>query len=837
MSTFPKSSLRKRLLELMNRQDYLPMNKSELSRTLRLHSSERSEMRAALVQMLREGEIVRGKKSRYTTRKSKKGRLIGTLRSSGKGNGWFYPDAEDLQNEKTSLDLDRVRRIFVSTRDQGVALDGDHVQLEIGRIGAPKWHKHAGRQSNSNEIEVAGRVVQILERRHNYIIGTYRKRGKFSYVEPDDSQLPASIKILDSQDARSGQKVSVELTRWEHQDDTPEGRVATVIGWPDEPGVDIISVIHRHGVRQEFSEVVQQEADAIAETIPPAEIARREDWRDKLVITVDPFDAKDHDDAVWVATDGKHWDLAVHIADVSHYVKPGTKLDEEAQLRGNSTYMVDRVLPMLPTELSNGICSLKLDVERLTKCARIRFDQKGNVVKAEFCDAVIRSGAKLSYEQAQEMIEGKEVRKEAGEGEGELADQVRLSWQLASLLRRRRFDQGALDLDFPETKVILDEKKQPVDVVLTEHNQSHQMIEEFMLIANEVVARELKRKRRNTIYRIHEQPDADRLNEFADDARQHGYEVGDLTNPKHIKELLDSCRGELNEAAIKLGLLKSMKRAAYSVEGLGHYGLAKMDYCHFTSPIRRYADLIVHRAMQGLLTNPPKQTDRVAGVAELEAMAKHISETERTSASAENESKRMKIMEFLYLDSQKQQPTVFEAMITEVRRSNLFIEVMRVQSKGMVKKEDFPRGEWVHEPHLAQFHHSQLGDLRLGQRIEVQVRRVDMERMLVDYSIVNPQNLTKNPRTKADELGRNIEKGEKRTSSRGKPQSRGKFTRRSESDREKKGEGYHKKKPTKKKAARGARKSVKQVKPTSSSRTKPKKKSAKKVAKKNRKGT
>ncbi len=734
-------TLRKRLLNLMNQADYLPMNKSELSRSLRLHSSERAEMRSALVNMLRDGEIVRGKKSRYSTRASKKGRLVGTLRSRG-GNGWFYPDPEDQQNEETVLNLDEVRRIFVGRREQGVALDGDRVQLEIGRIGAPKWHKHVKGKASSNEVEVAGRVVQILERRHTHVIGTYMKHGKFRYVQPDDSNLPPSIKILEVADARPGQKVSVQLTQWERQDDVPEGNIVAVIGWPEDPGVDIVSVIHRHGIRQEFSNAVQKEAEKTPEVISEEEMKRREDWRDRLVITVDPFDAKDHDDAVWVARDGKHWDLAVHIADVSHYVKPGTSLDTEAQLRGNSTYLVDRVLPMLPTQLSNNICSLRPDVDRLTKCAVIRFDATGKITKTRFCDAVICSGAKLSYEEAQEMIEGK--------GEGTLADQVRDSWELASLLRRRRFNQGALDLDFPETKVLLDEEKVPVDVVLSVHNQSHQMIEEFMLIANEVVAIELKRKRRNAIHRIHEEPDIDRLNEFADDARQHGYQVGDLTNAQHVRELLNACRGELNEAAIKLGLLKSMKRAAYSVEGLGHYGLAKMDYCHFTSPIRRYADLIVHRAMQSLLSNPPAQPDRVVGIAELEATAKHISETERTSASAESESKRMKIMEFLVLDSKKPDPTVFEAMITEVRRSNLFVEVMKIQSKGMVKKEDFPSGEWVHEPHLAQFHHSKLGDLRLGQRIEVQVTHVDMERMLVDYKIVNPEHLTKHPRTAED---------------------------------------------------------------------------------------
>jgi ribonuclease R len=470
----------------------------------------------------------------------------------------------------------------------------------------------------------------------------------------------------------------------------------------------------------------------VPEEVDAKEIARREDWRDRLVITIDPGDAKDHDDAIWVERHAKGWTLAVHIADVSHYVKPRTALDKEASERGNSTYLVDRVLPMLPPELSNGICSLKPDVTRLTKCAVIEIANTGKVTKTHFCDAVINSQAKLSYEQAQAILDDKPAPEGSVAG---LETMVKEAWKLAAVLRKKRFADGALDLEMPEIRVKLDDKGKPIEVHQVEHTASHQLIEECMLLANEAVARVLKIKNKPTIYRVHEDPDMGRLQEYAETAKAHGYQPGDLTNRAHIQKLLDSAKGRPDEHLIKLGLLKSLKRAAYAADPLGHYGLAKGDYCHFTSPIRRYADLIVHRSLQPFLTNPPKQADKVPGQNDLAEFARHISDTERTSAEAENETKQLKMLEYLDICSKLPEPPSFDGVITDVRMMGLLVEATEIGARGMIKREDLPRGEWRFEQ--SQMRMVSRGGLQyqLGQKIMMQVQRIDFAGKFIDFRI------------------------------------------------------------------------------------------------------
>lgn len=740
------NNLRDQLLKLMGGKNYRPMDKSELARKLGVQSSARREFRILLSKLEKQGRVVVGSKSRYKLRNKEQMILVGTLRFQQNGNAWFFPTLSDEANLATGMDIQKYDRIFVDGRDMGVALDGDLVSLRVTRVGVPRWKQLADKghksrfdkkgrpikQKPEKEVkdEAAGRVLKVLERKNSTVIGIYREEGQFCFVEPESKSLPAGIDLLDTDGAMPGQIVAVEITQWSHPHSAPVGKVTKVIGYPSAPGIDIISVIHKHNLRVEFEPEVQKEADAISEQIPKRELVRREDWRDALVLTVDPADAKDHDDAVLVEETEGGWKLAVHIADVSHYVTPHTALDKEAQLRGNSTYLVDRVLPMLPEKLSNNICSLRPNVDRLTKCAVIEFNRAGARKSAYFCDAVINSKVKLAYEEAQVFI------KEGGGGE--LGDAIRTAWGLADVLRRRRFKNGALDLDFPEVKAVLDdETKKPVEVKELVYDESHQMIEEFMLAANEAVAVELKLKRRNVLHRIHEDPDADRLNEFAEIARIHGFQVGDLTNKKHIQELLMAAKGETVEQSIKLGLLKSLKRAAYSVEGLGHYGLAKMDYCHFTSPIRRYADLVVHRALQHVLVNSPENPAKLPKSHKLREIAQHISDTERNSAEAENATKRMKMMEYLFDIAQQKGAQVFEALITDVRRIGLFVEITDMQVKGLVKKESLPKGRWVFEPSVMAFrNYNEKKDYKLGQRVKVKIARVDMERQLVDFYLI-----------------------------------------------------------------------------------------------------
>ncbi len=769
-------SMKQRILQLMQGKGYKSLTKSELSRAIGVQSDERSQIRSVLNKMERSGEVVMNKQSRYGLSRNgaakDKGRengrvkdrkkrgmqgnnMTGTIRFQHQGHAWFYPDPSSEENVKAGFDIEKYDRVYIDARDTAVALDGDKVTARVkeqpkeneqapnftNKRADKKGGKFKGRKKPSTkpwEKGPTGKVIEVLERVNSNVLGIYREKGKFKFVEPDFSGFPKNMELIAgdkgvSGGAKKGQSVVVELIKWTSKFTDPVGKIIEVLGWPEDPGVDIVSVIHKYNLRQGFPAEVLQAAEVITEKIPKEEYERREDWRDELVVTVDPADAKDYDDAVIVkplpVEEGGGWELAVHIADVSHYVKPGSDLDIEAKQRGNSTYLVDRVLPMLPEKISNNVCSLKGNVDRLTKCAVMKFDHTGKRISARFCDAVIHSKARMSYEEAQVMLQDKNANSDIAKG-------LKETWKLASILRKKRFADGALDLEFPEVKVVLDGNLKAVGIENVIHNESHQMVEECMLAANEAVAVELKMKRKNAIYRIHEDPDADKLNEFAENARAQGYQVGDLTNKKHIQDLFDKVKGNPDEESIKIGLLKSLKRAAYSTDGLGHYGLAKMDYCHFTSPIRRYADLIVHRAMQGLLQNPPKKIDHNPKLADMREVADHISNTERKSAEAEMATKKMKMMEYLSKLARDGKSDVFEAMVTDVRRMGLFVEISTMRIKGLVKVEDLPGreyGSWRMEG--MRFVSSDGTEIALGAKVKVEIKKIDTERNMVDFRL------------------------------------------------------------------------------------------------------
>ena len=728
--------LREKVLEVMHSPGYRPSNKGELARDLELGSHLRADLRSELAALEREGVIVRGKKARYRLREQEQNLLSGILRFQWKGSAWFYPDQHDPANLASGIDLKRFSRIYVGARKTSVALDGDRVALRVERLGPPVWWKHARHKRQALELpgaedQATGRVERILRRRSGTVVGTLMERKGFVYVQPDDESLPSTIELNSAGGGQSGQKVAVRLLEWDSRQTAPRGEVSEVLGWPDEAGVDIRGIILRHGLREGFPEEVQAEAKKVSSTIHPEVLEQRSDWREKLVLTIDPDDARDFDDAICVRKIEDEWELAVHIADVAHYVKPGTALDLEARQRGNSTYLVDRVLPMLPEELSNGICSLVPSEDRLTRCAIMRFDRQGRMTRARFEEAVICSRSRLTYGEAQEMLE----RGEGGEDSSrrEIVEALTMCWELAKLLRQRRFEQGALDLDFPEVRMELDVSGRPTGYRREDYNESHQLIEEFMLAANEAVARAVKNAERPAIYRVHEEPDHDKLFEFAELARTHGYEPGDLVNRKHIQKLLRACRGEPEEHSIKLGLLKSLKRASYREEPLGHYGLSKTDYCHFTSPIRRYADLVIHRTLEPLMENSPGGGDGGATQVQCREISDHISTTERTSASAETESHRLKMLEWLLLAVDDFDPPIFEAVITDVRRIGLMVEVIEILQRGLIKRDDFPVGDWRLESHRMRYVTARGDELALGQIVSVRVTRVNMERQQVDF--------------------------------------------------------------------------------------------------------
>lgn len=727
----PRETFRDPLLALLRSKAYQPMTRAELARKLGVPADRRAELREALATLTQEGLVVEGRKARYELRAKSGKRLVGTLKYHPRGHAFFFPDPTDAENLASGLDLAALSRVRVARHDAGTALDGDRVRVSIRVPKLRRTPPHRFQPEESAD-DPGGKVEQVVARRSNRVVGTFHRKGRFAWVDCDDKAIDGKIELTGDSSAQPGQLVVVDLGDWTDRRAVPRGRVIEVLGWPGGRGVDMLSIVHRFGLRTSFSDEVLAAARAVPEALDAAEIGRRHDWRGKLVITIDPADAKDHDDALWVARHGRGWSLAVHIADVSHYVKPGGVMDVEAVERGNSTYLADRVLPMLPVELSNGICSLKPDVDRLTKCVWMDISPEGEVRKVRFFDAVIHSRAKLSYEQAQAILDGRPAPEGSEKG---LEQMVREGWNMAAVLRAKRFREGALDLEMPEIRVLLDEEGRATRVEPVEHTASHQLVEECMLAANEAVGRLLRERQKPAVFRIHEDPDPARLLDYTETAKLHGYHPGDLTNRAHIQKLLDSSKGTPEEHIIKLGLLKSLKRAAYAPDPLGHYGLAKADYCHFTSPIRRYADLIVHRALQPLLENPPKPVDRTASYAALGGVARHLSETERTAAEAESESRQLKLLEYLTHVTGLAEPPVFDGLVTDARPMGLMVEVPAMGLKGVVKREDLPDGRWRFEAHRMAWVAMDGRMVQSGMRVPLRVIGIDHDRRFVDFAV------------------------------------------------------------------------------------------------------
>src|SRR5256885_13314776 len=449
----------------------------------------------------------------------------------------------------------------------------------------------------------------------------------------------------------------------------------------------MLSIIRKYHLPTEFPKPVVEEAERIPEAVREEMFEGREDLRAKFIVTIDPDDARDFDDAIDVErVPGGGWRLGVHIADVSAYVKPGSALDREAYKRGNSVYLPDRVIPMLPERLSNGVCSLNPGVNRLTHSVFLEFGKDGQTKSARFGRTVIRSAKRLTYREAYAILKAPP--------NDQLGERLHVAWELASLLRKNRFAQGSLDLDFPEVKVRLDKEGKPIQLERIENDESHQLIEEFMLAANEAVARELKNRLMPTIYRVHENPDPEKLAEYRELILSYGYKVGDVTKRTELQRLLASLRGKPEEQALKIGLLKSLKRARYAPQPLGHHGLAKNNYTHSTSPIRRYADLVVHRGLAERDQSRRPRTD----MGSISAIADHISETERVAADAEMDGVKMTKLEFFQRQLDARDPQVFRATVLEVKNFGLVVELPDVLLTGLVHVSSLTDDFYAYNP-------------------------------------------------------------------------------------------------------------------------------------------
>ncbi|HEY3932500.1 MAG TPA: ribonuclease R [Verrucomicrobiae bacterium] len=700
--------MKEQIIRLLARKDYVPANVPELLRLLRLSPNRQQELQAVLRQLEQSGAVARIKGNRYVS--PREADLIpGRIRMNRAGKGFLQPDDSDL------------KEIAIPESATGTAMHEDRVLV--------RRDVRKNSRSGSDAPET-GTVVRILERKRTQMVGTLQRSKQFLYVVPDDPRIPHDIYVSEPRDvgrtAHIGDKVVVELREWESRHTNPEGEIVEVLGAPDEEGVDMLSVLRQYDLPLHFPKVVLAEANAIGKIVDPRDEAGRVDCRANQVITIDPDDAKDFDDAICLEKiSPEQWRLWVHIADVSHYVKPGTALDEEAQKRGNSTYLVDRVIPMLPEALSNELCSLKPNVDRLTKCVEFLVSNDGRVLNTKFYSAVIHSQRRFAYGDVLEILQRAPT-------DDPIEQMLHHAHELAQKIRRLRFKAGSLDLDFPETKIRLDEQGKILRIEKNENDVSHQLIEEYMLLANEAVATRLMSLRTPAIYRIHEEPDARRLQEYRDEVLAHHVACGNLSQTSEVQKLLQKLGTLPIGQALKIGFLKSLMRARYAVEPLGHYGLAKKKYTHFTSPIRRYADLVVHRALFD--KNAVKE-------GALKPVADHISVTERNSADAERDSKDVKLFAFLKAQLTSGEPVKYPALVTDVRNFGFFVDVSGLAMSGLVPLSLMQDDFYVfNEARRNLVGRRTRRMIRLGDKLTVQVARVDTFKKQVDFQLADDNN-------------------------------------------------------------------------------------------------
>jgi len=708
--------IREQVLALLARKDYRPLDRTDIARELGLTGTQRNAVRKTLRELEHAGEIARIRKNRYIL-PVKADLVAGKLSIHQVGYGFLVPETPGEPD------------VFIAAENIGTAMHGDRVVVRISR-DAP-YGRIKGRRE--------GRVIRILERAHDTIVGTLQRSRNFYYVVPDDPRFvhdiyvrPASQNLKEDRRsqtaARVGDKVVVRLDAWESRHVNPEGEIIEVLGPATAPGIDMLSIIRKFHLPAEFPKEVLDQAERIPDKINPRQLEGREDLRKEFIVTIDPDDARDFDDAIQVEKNKNGWRLGVHIADVAAYVEPGSVLDREARRRGNSAYLPDRVIPMLPERLSNGVCSLNPGVDRLTHSAFIHFDKNGVAKSARFSRSVIRSTHRLTYKQAYAIL--------SSPPRDQLGERLHLAWELASLLRRKRFEHGALDLDFPEVKVWVDKQGHPIRLERVENDESHQLIEEFMLAANEAVAREHKKRTIPTIYRVHENPDPGKLAEYREFVLSFDYRVGDLTHRGELQRLLAAIRGKPEEQALKVALLKSLKRARYDPQPLGHYGLAKTNYLHFTSPIRRYADLVVHRSLgRDAAARRPYRMD----MGEIASIAQHISATERNAADAEIDGAQMKKLEFFQRQLDQRNPEIFRAAIVDVRNYGLLVELPDALITGLIHVSSLTDDFYLFEPARRQLiGRRSRRRFKIGDEVSVFVARVDTFKRQVDFTIALP---------------------------------------------------------------------------------------------------
>jgi ribonuclease R len=638
--------------------------------------------------------------------------------------------------------------IQIAPDDTGVALPGDTVVVRIYRGVAGK-----------RPGERVGRVVQIVERGRTSIVGDLRREGRNFFVAPDDPRFVFEIAVPDP--ARSavkpaphpGDKVVVKLGEWRRREQPLVGEITERLGRTHEPRAELLGIFIKHGLEPNFPADVEREAQAIPDRVSAKDTEGRVDYRQIPVFTIDPDDAKDFDDALSIEDlGGGDVRVGIHIADVSSYVKPGTAIDREARTRGNSTYLVGTVIPMLPEKLSNGLCSLVEAQDRLCKAVFLVFGPDYRIKDTGYANTVIRSRKRLTYKQAYALLFEDNLEKirampvppkhqtgSTGRALRELSDWeltdlqtwIRSLWRIASSLRKARMAHGSLDLDMPETKIFVDPQGYADRLERIEQDESHQLIEEFMLAANEAVARLTRIHKLPSLYRVHDQPDAEKLNDYRQFVSTFGIKVGDLSRREEVVKLLGILKTHPQGYTLRTQFLRSLKKACYRATPDGHYGLHKKDYTHFTSPIRRYSDLVVHQVLQSYLGHKGGARHDARGIQQL---AEHLSLTEINSTEAERESVKIKLLEFFERELAKKKRTAFAAIITDVRRHGFFIELVESMTFGFVSSDTLGDDYYQLNPEgNALVGKRKHRTYELNGRLDVVVDKVDRFKRIIDF--------------------------------------------------------------------------------------------------------
>ncbi|MBQ5675104.1 MAG: ribonuclease R [Lachnospiraceae bacterium] len=699
---------KKVILELMEQEFYIPMKEKELAVMLQVSKEDRDELNRIMNELLAEGKVSLTKKGKFIRAKRSEEDLVGTFISHPKGFGFV-----EIEGREEDL--------YIPEGFVNGAFHKDTVRVAL----------LSGKGGKRQEAQ----VMEVVARGMKQIVGIFDKSNKnFGFVVADNTKISKDIFVPTerSKGAVTGHKVVCEITDYGKENRKPEGKIVEILGHVNDPGVDIMSIVRGYELPVEFSERVLHQAENVAKDVSEADMAGRTDLRNVQMVTIDGEDAKDLDDAVSLSKEGEFYKLGVHIADVTNYVQENSALDWEAKTRGTSVYLVDRVIPMLPHTLSNGICSLNAGVDRLALSCLMTIDSKGEVVGHDIVESVIKVDRRMSYTTVKKILEDQDE-SEIKEHE-ELVPMFELMKELAGLLREKRRKRGSIDFDFPETKIILDKEGHPIDIKPYDRNVATKIIEDFMLIANETVAQHFYWMELPFVYRTHDNPDSEKVEKLATFIRNFGYTLKskqDEVHPKELQKLLAKIEDTPEEALISRLTLRSMKQAKYTIDCSGHFGLACQYYCHFTSPIRRYPDLQIHRIIKEQLRGRMNEK-RIGHYQDiLPEVAKHSSEMERRAEEAERETDKLKKVEYM----EERIGNIYEGVISSITAWGVYVELENT-IEGMVHVSMLP-GDYFYYDEQAYEMVGQATDMRykLGERIKVRVNATDKIARTIDFVI------------------------------------------------------------------------------------------------------